>query len=125
MEDQHRGGEELVVDTSVLVKVLLPETDAARARLLEEDLREGRIRLVALDFLFAEFANVRWKKTRRGELNQEAAGQRIAELLDLLPLLEVVPVAHLLGAAYRTACRYAYRFRGQRPQGMRLAVLSL
>ena len=41
-----------------------------------------------------------------GENNQEAAGQRIAELLDLLPLLEVVPVAHLLGAAYRTACRY-------------------
>ena len=60
-------GERLVIDASVAVKWVVAEPDSDRAELL---LDHG---LVAPDLLFAECANVLWKKVRRGELTQAEA----------------------------------------------------
>jgi predicted nucleic acid-binding protein len=60
-------GERLVIDASVAVKWVVAEPDSDRAELL---LDHG---LVAPDLLFAECANVLWKKVRRGELTKAEA----------------------------------------------------
>ena len=60
-------GERLVIDASVAVKWVVAEPDSDRAELL---LDHG---LVAPDLLFAECANILWKKVRRGELTKGEA----------------------------------------------------
>lgn len=60
-------GERLVVDASIAVKWVIPEADSARAEVLLDH------SLVAPDLLFAECANILWKKIRRGELTEEEA----------------------------------------------------
>jgi len=60
-------GERLVIDASVAVKWVVAEPDSDRTELLLDH------RLVAPDLLFAECANVLWKKVRRGELTQAEA----------------------------------------------------
>lgn len=62
-----RPGERLVIDASVAVKWVVPEPDSDRAEVL---LDHG---MVAPDLLFAECANVLWKKVRRGELTRREA----------------------------------------------------
>ena len=62
-----RPEERLVIDASVAVKWVVPESDSVRAEVL---LDHG---LVAPDLLFAECADVLWKKVRRGELTREEA----------------------------------------------------
>lgn len=62
-----RPGEWLVIDASVAVKWVVPEPDSDRAEVL---LDHG---MVAPDPLFAECANVLWKKVRRGELTKQEA----------------------------------------------------
>jgi predicted nucleic acid-binding protein len=66
----------LVVDTSVAVKWFVPETGAAEAVAL----LEGGDELCCPDLLFAEAANVLWKKTQRQELTKQEA----ADVLDAL-----------------------------------------
>jgi len=70
------AGERLVVDASVAVKWVVPEQGSKEAELL---LDHG---LVAPDLLFAECANILWKKVRRGELTgdeAEIAGQTLEQ----------------------------------------------
>ena len=62
-----RPGERLVIDASVAVKWVVPEHDSHRAEALLDH------PLVAPDLLFAECANVLWKKVRRGELSKDEA----------------------------------------------------
>ena len=65
--DGSAPGERLVIDASVAVKWVVPEPDSKHAECL---LEHG---LVAPDLLFAECANVLWKKVRRGELTKGEA----------------------------------------------------
>ena len=62
-----RPGERLVIDASVAVKWVVPEPDSDRAEALLDHA------LGAPDLLFAECANVLWKKVRRGELSKDEA----------------------------------------------------
>ena len=62
-----RPGERLVIDASIAVKWVVPEPDCDRAEALRDH------PLVAPDLLFAECANVLWKKVRRGELSKDEA----------------------------------------------------
>ena len=62
-----RLGERLVIDASVAVKWVVHEPGSDRAELL---LDHG---LLAPDLLFAECANILWKKVRRGELTKGEA----------------------------------------------------
>jgi len=61
------AGERFVIDASVAVKWVAPEADSDRAAMLLE------CRLVVPDLLFAECANVIWKKLRLGNLTEEEA----------------------------------------------------
>ena len=54
----------LTVDASVVVKWFVPESLSKEARLLLAD----PLDLYAPDILLAEFANIIWKKVRRGEV---------------------------------------------------------
>lgn len=56
-----------VIDASVAIKWYVPEihSDAA-LRVLDSD-----DELIAPDLLYAEFGNILWKKSRRGELDQD------------------------------------------------------
>lgn len=56
-----------VVDASVAAKWLAPEPDSGMAEALLDD------ELVVPDLLFAEVANILWKKQMRGEMDDAAA----------------------------------------------------
>ena len=62
-----RPGERLVIDASIAVKWVVPQPDSDRAEALLDH------PLVAPDLLFAECANVLWKKVRRGERSKDEA----------------------------------------------------
>lgn len=86
-----------VVDASVAVKWYLPEPhDDCAARLRHEGTE-----LAAPDLLYAEVANVLWKRVRRGELTTGEAGD-IVEAISRLPI-EVHPCRLLSGAAFQIA----------------------
>jgi predicted nucleic acid-binding protein len=83
-----------VVDASVVIKWFVPEiqSDAAR-RLLELDHD-----YFAPDLLFAETANVVWKKIRRGELSS-GQGQRLVRDLGTIAV-ETIACRALANDAY-------------------------
>jgi predicted nucleic acid-binding protein len=81
-------GEQLVVDASVAIKWVVSEPDSALAEsLLDHD-------LAAPDLLFAECANILWKKARRRELTSEQA-EIAAQTLEQAELNVVAAKAHV------------------------------
>ena len=67
----------VVVDASVAAKWLAPEPDSGAAEaLLDED-------LIAPDLLYAEVANILWKKWTRGEMTTDAVDAAVRWLLQL------------------------------------------
>lgn len=89
----------LVVDASVIAAAFFPEkhTEAARAVLLSD---RG---LCAPDLIYAEIANVVWKRYRRKEINAEEASGLLSDMLDLP--LEIIPSEQLVGPALELALR--------------------
>jgi len=81
-------GRVLVVDCSVLVKLLGGEGGVAEAARLfrSRDLR------IAPDLLLAEFGNVLWKKVRRGHLTPEEALEVQGAMGAIIPL-RILPSA--------------------------------
>ena len=84
-----RPAERLVIDASVAVKWVVPEPGSGHAEILID---HG---LVAPDLIYAECANVFWKKVRRGELTENEAisagrllEQANVDLLSMRNLLE-------------------------------------
>ncbi len=80
----------LVVDASVALKWLIPETGSPQAR----ELLSESYRLIAPDLLWIEVAAVTWKAVRRGDLSAEEAEQMASdlsaypvEIVESLPLL--------------------------------------
>lgn len=88
-----------VVDASVVAGAFFQEPGAERARSL---LASGS-ELHAPDLIYAEVANVIWKRCRRGEIGEEEAGQLLADLLSLP--LRTVPSGELVEPALRLALR--------------------
>lgn len=82
----------LVVDASVAIKWIIQEEHSSEALRLRNEYN-----LVAPELIFAECANILWKKVlRRGLSRQEAAyGAKLIELMDI----EVVPMRNLVEAA--------------------------
>jgi predicted nucleic acid-binding protein len=76
----------VVVDASVVVKLMLPElgSDAADALVAE------RRPLIAPELLYAECANVFWKRARREGLGSPEVDRLLEDLMDLR--LESVPL---------------------------------
>jgi predicted nucleic acid-binding protein len=87
----------LVIDASVAIKWLVPETLAENAaRLLDRNCR-----LTAPDFLLVELSNIVWKKARLGEIRPED-GQAALVRLGAGPI-ELAETRPLLGLALRLA----------------------
>ena len=80
----------LVVDASVVVKWFVPETLSGEARLL----LSHRLDLHAPELLLAEYANVIWKKIRRGELS--ASPVYMKALSDLDENISLHPIGDLI-----------------------------
>jgi predicted nucleic acid-binding protein len=95
---------DVVVDSSVVAKWILPEPDSAQAqRLITEVALQGE-RMIALDLAFAEVANAIWKQHRRGLATLDEARQLLDDLLQ--SPLHVEPAMRLLQPALEIAATY-------------------
>ena len=90
-----------VIDTSALVKAVIPEEGSDEARYLISLHRNYDARLVAPDFLILECANVLWKTARRGRATVEDVVGQLDRLREVN--IRLVPQADLLEDALRLA----------------------
>lgn len=97
---------EVVVDTNVVVKFFIEESDSDKADVLLESVLLGNIRLVVPDFLFIEFANVLWIKTLREGLTETEALEKIAQLIALSSLMETIPSREILVESFQASRNY-------------------
>jgi predicted nucleic acid-binding protein len=89
-----------VIDASVVVKLFFEEEHSKAA----ERCVEGAGELLAPDFVWAEAANVIWKRQRRGDITADAA-------LDLLRHVLAMPIiTHPTGDLVPDALDLAMRF---------------
>jgi predicted nucleic acid-binding protein len=63
----------IVIDSSVVAKWVLPESDSAQAQLLVADASARGDRLVVLDLVFSEVGNAIWKRHRQGAITADEA----------------------------------------------------
>jgi predicted nucleic acid-binding protein len=95
---------EIVVDSSVVAKWVLPELDTPQAnRLLTHALTTGD-RLVVLDLAFAEVANAIWNRQRRNLISADDARQALAAVV-ALPV-RVEPASPRLQSALEIGMKY-------------------
>ncbi|MDQ7839639.1 MAG: type II toxin-antitoxin system VapC family toxin [bacterium] len=94
----------VVVDTSVAVKWFFDEPYSREALHLLEAFEQGRLRPLAPDLIYAEFANAVWKRVSAAHVRPEDGEAVIAAFLDLP--LEVVPSPLVLLPAYRLALEH-------------------
>ena len=93
-----------VVDASVAVKWLVPESHSDAARRILNPNNE----LLAPDLIWAEIGNVIWKKWRRGEVPGHAAGDLLQDF-HRCPMQTFASRA-LMSAAWSIAERYERSF---------------
>jgi predicted nucleic acid-binding protein len=88
-----------VLDASVIAAAFFPEPHSAAARAL---LVSGND-LYAPDLVYAEVANVIWKRYGRGEIDQRDAADLLSDVMGLP--LEITPSEQLAGPALELAMR--------------------
>lgn len=93
-----------VVDSSVVVKWILPEPDSGKAQQLLVDASGSGDRLIVLDLAFAEVANAIWKREHRKLLTPDEARRSLSALL--AAPVQIEPSLRLLPAAYEIASKY-------------------
>jgi len=92
-----------VVDASVLVKYVVPETETPLVRRLLADLLSDEEAIIsAPELLFIECANVLWKKVQRSEVDDVTAEESLADLMALE--IDSTPIPVLSQLALRIAC---------------------
>ena len=95
---------DMVVDSSVVAKWILPETDSPRAeRLIAEVALKGD-RLIVLDLAFAEVTNAIWKQYHRGLATLDETRQFLVDLFQCP--VEMEPAFRLLQPALEIATKY-------------------
>jgi predicted nucleic acid-binding protein len=77
----------LVVDASVAVKWILPETGHEDALRIQEKYQDEEIDLIAPYLIVAEIANVLWKRESRGDLDAWTAQYCFRHFLQGAPIL--------------------------------------
>jgi predicted nucleic acid-binding protein len=90
-----------VVDASIVVKWYVEELDSAAARTLFHEMEEFAVP----DLLFAETANVLWKKAWRGEITAKEAREISSFIVD--GPFDVYGNRELAGEAVRIALEYS------------------
>jgi predicted nucleic acid-binding protein len=93
-----------VLDSSVVAKCVLPETDSRKVQKLADEARVGAHELIVLDIAFIEVANAIWKRRRLRQVTHAEAPR----LLDILLKLPVIAhdAASLLPAGFEIAVKY-------------------
>lgn len=89
------------IDTSALVKYVLPEQDSSVAERLVALHCAGVVDLIAPQYILVESANVLWKQLQRRNLLSEEAAASLASLRNLP--IRLVPDAELLENALTMA----------------------
>ena len=90
----------LVIDASIALKWLLPESLSQEALAL----LTAYPLLHVPDLVYPEIGNILWKRVRKGEITQEKAGELLSWLANLS--LSVHPSAPLIHTALEIACGY-------------------
>lgn len=92
----------IVIDTSVAAKWFFPEVLSDEADAILEQARLGQLLLASPDLISYEFANILWKRQKKGEISSSQAMEILFDF-ERLPI-ELVP-ADVLGAeALKIAC---------------------
>jgi predicted nucleic acid-binding protein len=76
-----------VLDASVAIKWILPETDSEKALLLQDDFVAGRHELIAPDTFVIEVAHSLTRSERRGLMKFKHAPEHVASILKSGPVL--------------------------------------
>jgi predicted nucleic acid-binding protein len=95
---------DVVVDSSVVAKWLLPEADSAKAQRLITDAAATNERLIVLDLVFPEVANAIWKRSRQNLITQDEARQFLGALMRSPVVVE--PASRLMTTAMDVALKY-------------------
>lgn len=95
---------DVVVDSSVVAKWVLPEPDSAQAQQLISHALVTGDQLIVLDLVFVEVANAIWKSHRRRQISLDAA-RRAREVLMKLPV-RVETAAPRLASAMEIAMQH-------------------
>jgi predicted nucleic acid-binding protein len=95
---------DLVIDSSVVAKWILPESDSAKAHDLLARAASSSQRLIVLDLVFPEVANAIWKRHRQQLITLSEA----RSFLDALGRIPVTtePAVRLLNPAFEIAAKY-------------------
>ncbi|HWB53200.1 MAG TPA: type II toxin-antitoxin system VapC family toxin [Tepidisphaeraceae bacterium] len=93
-----------IVDSSVVAKWILPETDSAHAQELISEIQHSGGQLIVLDLAFPEVANAIWKRHRQKLLTADEAREFLGALSSAPVRVEAA--MPLLPAAMDIAVRY-------------------
>jgi predicted nucleic acid-binding protein len=72
---------DIVVDSSVVAKWILPEPDSAQSKRLITEVAQKGERLIVLDLVFVEVANAIWKQYHRGLATPDETRRFLDDLL--------------------------------------------
>ena len=95
---------DIVVDSSVVAKWVVPEPDSPQAHRVVKDIQTTGGRLIVLDLVFPEVVNVIWKKQRQKIVALDKASEFFGDL-KMIPV-HVEPAARLLDQALEIAIKY-------------------
>jgi len=93
-----------VIDTSALVKYVLPEQDSSVVDGIVASHHAGTINLTAPEYVLVESANVLWKHLQRGNIQPEDAAGSLQTLRGLG--IRLIPNAELLEDALTLAAQH-------------------
>ena len=96
---------DMVVDSSVVAKWILPEFDSTHAQLIVSESAQNNDRLVILDLVYAEVTNAIWKQHHRGLATLAEARVFLDSLLHCPVHVELaihfLPLALVIAAKYQ------------------------
>jgi predicted nucleic acid-binding protein len=95
---------DLVVDSSVVAKWVLPEPDSSVAQRLISEIAGIGNRLIVVDLVFPEVANAIWKQHRRHLISLDEARGFLAALRTIPVHIEAA--TRLLDPAFEIAVKY-------------------
>src|SRR5437870_13859669 len=95
---------DVVVDSSVVVKWILPEPDSSDAVRVKDEVMAAGGQLIVLDLIWPEVCNAIWKSHRQKKISLAYAQQALA-VLKALPI-QVEPAAPLLDKGFDIAIKY-------------------
>jgi predicted nucleic acid-binding protein len=98
----------MVVDASVAVKWLLPQSGQEAALELQDRYQNEQLDLLAPYLLVSEVGNVLWKRAERGDLEPAAARRCFEQLLQDCPILLDSPVVSLAALELARAHHRSY-----------------